>query len=101
VISRRGGLASTDSSYLSDVLPAQLVTGVGLGLVFTPATNTGTAGTATSDAGIAPAMVNTSQEIGGSIGTALLNTLAASATTADLVASPHTASVAAHAAVHG
>jgi EmrB/QacA subfamily drug resistance transporter len=91
----------TNSSYLSDVLPALLVTGVGLGLVYAPATNTGTAGTAASDAGIASAMVNTSQQIGGSIGTALLNTLAASATTAYLVARPHTASLAAHAAVHG
>jgi hypothetical protein len=91
----------TNSSYLSDVLPALLVTGVGLGLVFAPATNTGTAGTAASDAGIASAMVNTSQQIGGSVGTALLNTLAASATTAYLVARPHTGSVAAHAAVHG
>jgi predicted MFS family arabinose efflux permease len=91
----------TNSSYLSDVLPALLVTGVGVGLVSAPATNTGTAGTAASDAGIASAMVNTSQQIGGSIGTALLNTLAASATTAYLVARPHTASVAARAAVHG
>jgi EmrB/QacA subfamily drug resistance transporter len=91
----------TNSSYLSDVLPALLVTGLGLGLVFAPATNTGTADTAPSDAGIASAMVNTSQQIGGSVGTALLNTLAASATTAYLVARPHTGSVAAHAAVHG
>jgi hypothetical protein len=91
----------TNSSYLSDVLPALWVTGVGVGLVSAPATNTGTAGTAASDAGIASAMVNTSQQVGGSIGTALLNTFAASATTAYLVARPHTASVAAHAAVHG
>jgi EmrB/QacA subfamily drug resistance transporter len=91
----------TNSSYLSDVLPALLVTGVGVGLVSAPATNTGTAGTAAGDAGIASAMVNTSQQIGGSIGTALLNTFAASATTAYLVARPHTASVAARAAVHG
>jgi hypothetical protein len=46
-------------------------------------------------------MVNTSQQIGGSIGVALLNTLAASATTAYLVTRPHTASASAHAAVHG
>ena len=91
----------TNSSYLSDVLPALLVTGVGVGLVSPPATNTATAGTAPSDAGIASAMVNTSQQIGGSIGVALLNTLAASATTAYLVTRPHTASASAHAAVHG
>jgi EmrB/QacA subfamily drug resistance transporter len=91
----------TNSSYLSDVLPALLLTGVGVGLVSPPATNTATAGTAPSDAGIASAMVNTSQQIGGSIGAALLNTLAASATTAYLVTRPHTASASAHAAVHG
>jgi predicted MFS family arabinose efflux permease len=91
----------TDSSYLSDVLPALLLTGVGVGLVSPPATNTATAGNAASDAGIASAMVSTSQQIGGSIGAALLNTLAASATASYLVARPHTASVAAHAAVHG
>jgi EmrB/QacA subfamily drug resistance transporter len=91
----------TNSSYLRDVLPALLVTGIGVGLVSPPATNTGTAGTAPSDAGVASAMVNTSQQVGGSIGAALLNTLAASATTAYLVTRPHTASVAAHAAVHG
>jgi hypothetical protein len=52
----------------------------GLGLVVAPSINTGTFGVAPSDAGVASASVNTGQQLGGSVGTALLNTVAASAT---------------------
>jgi len=69
-----------DSGYASAVLPPLLVAGAGLGLVVAPSINTGTFGVAPSDAGVASASVNTGQQLGGSIGTALLNTLAASAT---------------------
>jgi EmrB/QacA subfamily drug resistance transporter len=68
-----------DSAYASHVLPALLVIGVGLGLVFAPAMATATAGVRPADAGVASAMVNTTQQVGGSIGVALLSTLAASA----------------------
>ena len=67
------------SSYAADVLPPLLVTGAGLGNVIAPAINTGTFGVAPSDAGVASATVNTGQQLGGSVGVALLNTLAASA----------------------
>ena len=67
-----------DTAYASHVLPSLLVMGVGLGLVFAPAMATATAGVARADAGVASAMVNTSQQVGGSIGTALLSTLASS-----------------------
>jgi EmrB/QacA subfamily drug resistance transporter len=67
------------SSYLADILPPLLVVAVGLGFVISPSMNTGTAGVAPSDAGVASAMVNTGQQVGGSIGTSLLNTVAASA----------------------
>ena len=67
------------SSYAADVLPALLLTSAGLGFVMSPSMNTGTAGVVPSDAGAASAMVNTGQQVGGSIGTSLLNTMAASA----------------------
>jgi EmrB/QacA subfamily drug resistance transporter len=89
------------SSYGTDVLPGLLVVGVGLGLIFAPAMDTATRGVEGSDAGVASALVNTGQQVGGSVGTALLSTLAASA--AGTYASAHgaTAEVAAQAAVHG
>jgi EmrB/QacA subfamily drug resistance transporter len=70
------------STYAADVLPGLLVLGLGIGLVMAPSLNTATAGVEPSDAGVASAMVNTAQQVGGSIGTALLSTLAASAATA-------------------
>jgi len=89
------------SSYATDVLPGLLVIGLGLGLIFAPAMDTATRGVAGPDAGVASALVNTGQQVGGSIGTALLSTLAASA--AGAYASTHQAAadVAAQAAVHG
>jgi EmrB/QacA subfamily drug resistance transporter len=66
-----------NSAYASNVLPPLLVTGVGLGLVMPCAMSVATAGVDESDAGVASALVNTMQQVGGSVGTALLNTLAA------------------------
>ncbi|TGG84620.1 MFS transporter [Streptomyces albus] len=70
-----------DSSYPALILPAELLLGLGLGTAFMPAMSLATHGVRSSDAGVASAMVNTSQQVGGAIGTALLNTIAASATT--------------------
>ncbi|MFJ8155098.1 MFS transporter [Streptomyces sp. NPDC094468] len=70
------------SSYASTVLPAMLLLGLGMGTAFMPAMSLATLGVEPRDAGVASAMVNTSQQVGGAIGTALLNTIAASATTA-------------------
>ncbi|GAA3207982.1 hypothetical protein GCM10020256_04130 [Streptomyces thermocoprophilus] len=72
------GLGST---YLGDVLPQLIVIGVGLGLVMPPAMQMATGGVAAEDAGVASATVNAMQQVGGSVGTALLSTLAASAAT--------------------
>ncbi|WP_240138070.1 MFS transporter [Streptomyces sp. MUM 178J] len=69
------------SSYAGLILPAQLLLGLGMGTAFMPAMSLATHGVNPSDAGVASAMVNTSQQVGGAIGTALLNTIAASATT--------------------
>ncbi|GAA2496676.1 MFS transporter [Streptomyces gobitricini] len=70
------------SSYAGLILPAQLLLGLGMGTAFMPAMSLATHGVEARDAGVASAMVNTSQQVGGAIGTALLNTIAASATTA-------------------
>ena len=67
------------TGYASHVLPGTLLLGVGLGLVFAPAFSIATLGVHAEDSGVASAAVNTMQQVGGSIGTALLNTLAATA----------------------
>ena len=69
---------SPGSGYAAGVLPSLIVLGLGLGMIFAPAIGTATLGVNLSDAGVASAMVNTSQQIGGSVGTALLSTLFAS-----------------------
>lgn len=67
------------TSYTAHVLPATILLGVGLGLVFAPGFSLATLGVQPNDSGVASAAVNTVQQVGGSIGTALLNTIAASA----------------------
>jgi EmrB/QacA subfamily drug resistance transporter len=88
------------TSYPAVILPALLVIGLGLGLVFGCGLNTATYGAAAEDAGVASAMVNTCQQVGGSIGTALLNTIAASALSGYLVTHGHSAAAEAGGAVH-
>ncbi len=88
------------STYISGVLGPLIVTGLGMGLVFAPSFSVGTLGVAEHDAGVASAMVNTSQQIGGSIGTALLNTLAASAAVHFLATHAPTAHAMAEATIH-
>ncbi|MFE1340078.1 MFS transporter [Streptomyces sp. NPDC058733] len=67
---------TVDSSYTTEILPALLLMGLGMGLTFMPVFSTATAGVAPQDSGVTSATVNTSQQVGGSIGTALLNTIA-------------------------
>jgi len=86
-----------DTAYASHVLPSLLITGVGFGLIMAPAMSTATLGVDPGDAGVASAMVNTGQQVGGSIGTALLSTLAASAATSFAAANGPSA----EAAIHG
>jgi EmrB/QacA subfamily drug resistance transporter len=92
---------SVDSTYAADVLPGLIVMGLGMGLIFAPAMSGATLGVAPTDAGIASAMVNTSQQVGGSIGTALLSTLAASAATGFVDGRRPDPAVLGQAAVHG
>ncbi len=70
-----------DTSYTTHVLPALLIMSSGMALVFIPLTSTALHAVSSHDTGVASAMLNTSQQIGGSLGTALLNTVAATATT--------------------
>ncbi|WP_347956851.1 MFS transporter [Gordonia aichiensis] len=78
---------SADSTrYWSVVFPALLLLGTGMGTVFMSSINLATYGVQPHDAGVASAMVNTSQQVGGAIGTALLNTVAANAAAAYVTA---------------
>lgn len=70
-----------EGSYSTVVLPGMILLGLGLGTTFMPAMSLATYGVEPRDAGVASAMINTSQQVGGAVGTALLNTIAASATT--------------------
>jgi EmrB/QacA subfamily drug resistance transporter len=90
-----------DSTYAAHVLPPLIVMGVGLGLIFAPAMSTATLGVEPSDAGVASAMVNTSQQVGGSIGTAVLSTIFSSAVARYATSHPRTPGLPALAAVHG
>lgn len=90
-----------DSSYVSAVLPGLCLVGLGFGLVIAPSMASATLGVDAADAGVASAMVNTTQQVGGSIGTALLSTISASAVTAFASNKVPTADLAAQAAIHG
>jgi MFS family permease len=75
-----------DGAYTAYALPAEILLGLGMGAVFVPAFSTATTGVDQRDAGVASAVANTAQQMGASLGTALLNTIAATATVAYLAA---------------
>jgi EmrB/QacA subfamily drug resistance transporter len=90
------------SAYALHVLIPEVVVSIGMGLVFVPMNSTSLYGVDPQDAGVASALVNTTQQVGGALGTAFLNTIAASATAGYLASriggSPAVAQLA---AVHG
>ena len=91
-----------DSSYAGSILPGLIVMGVGFGLIMAPSFATATRGVEPKDAGVASAMVNTSQQVGGSLGVALLSTVFAEAVAGYSAAAGTPAALAqAEAAVHG
>ncbi len=101
-----GGVAylaqlTVTSSYLGDILPALIAMGLGFGMIFAPAINTATAGVPQQDSGVASALVNTMQQVGGSIGVSILSTIGATATTSYLLAHHTGPQAAAIAATHG
>ena len=92
---------TVSSSYAVGVLPALLILGLGFGMIFAPAINTATAGVPRQDSGVASALVNTGQQVGGSIGTAALSTVALTAATSYLAAHRTEPLAPAIAATHG
>jgi len=75
---------SADGSYISDLLPGFIMLGVGLGFSFVPISIAALAGVTGRDAGLASGLINTSQQIGGALGLAILTTVAASRSNAEL-----------------
>jgi EmrB/QacA subfamily drug resistance transporter len=89
------------SSYAAIILPAVIIMGLGFGVIFAVTINTATAGVRPEDAGVASALVNTMQQVGGSIGLSALSTVALTAT-ASYLAIHHSGPLApAVAATHG
>jgi hypothetical protein len=77
-----------DSGYALNILPAEVLLGLGTACVMVPAANMATSGVSPREAGIASATLNSAQQIGAAVGIAVLNTVAASATAAYAIASP-------------
>jgi EmrB/QacA subfamily drug resistance transporter len=73
-----------DSSYVTDLLPGIMLVSIGMGLVFVPITLIATSGVPVDDAGLASGLFNTSQQIGGALGLAVLSTLATNRTSDEL-----------------
>jgi EmrB/QacA subfamily drug resistance transporter len=90
-----------DASYVSHILPTEILLGLGLGLALVPCISTATNNAEPRDVGITSATTNTSQQIGASVGTALLNTIAATATAAYLVSHGRSRTDVMQATVHG
>src|SRR5260370_3359411 len=67
------------ATYASEILPSLVLMGLALGLIFSSAINTATVGVKQNDAGVASAMVNTTQQIGGTMGTAAFSSVYATA----------------------
>lgn len=95
------GRITLDSSYTDDVLGPIIVLGLGMGLAFSPAVATATSGVEASDAGVASAMVSTSQQVGGAVGTAALSTIFAAALARYIESHSPTPDIATAAAIHG
>lgn len=89
------------ASYATHVLPAELLLGLGFGIALVPCISTATNNADPRDVGITSAMTTTSQQIGASIGTALLNTIAATATVTYLASRVKTVDAVTAATVHG
>ncbi len=101
-----GGLAlfttlDVHSAYLSVVLPAEVIVSLGMGLSFVAMSSTALLGVHPEDAGVASALVNATQQTGGSMGAALINTIATTATASYLVTHGTSPAAVAAGAIHG
>jgi predicted MFS family arabinose efflux permease len=92
------GRVPTQGSYLPDLLPGLLLMSIGIGLVFVPLTLIATTNIEPEDAGLASGLLNTTQQIGGALGLAILSPLATSKTNSVVDALGHPASTAEHTA---
>jgi EmrB/QacA subfamily drug resistance transporter len=90
-----------DTSYVTHVLPGELLLGAGLGLAFVPLGSVALIGVGGHDAGVASAVVNASQQVGGSLGIALLNTIYATAVASYLKSHPPSPVTQVEGLVHG
>ena len=75
---------SGHGDYASHVVPAMIILGTGMGMSFVPVTIAGTSGVAPGDSGLASGLLNTTQQVGGSLGLAILSSVATSRTTSAL-----------------
>lgn len=78
--------APTDGSYLANLLIPMLIVAVGLGFAFVPVTIAAVSGISPDDSGLASGLINTSQQVGGALGLAVLGTIASSKTSDLIVA---------------
>ena len=85
-------MLGVNSAYASVVLPAEIIVSLGMGMAFVSMSSTSLVGVNPEDAGVASALVNATQQTGSSMGAALINTIATSATASYLVTHGHTAS---------
>lgn len=89
------------TSFATHVLPAEVVMGLGLGFAFVTLSSTALVGIGQRDAGVASALLNATQQVGGSLGTALLNTIFTSAVATYLVVHGRSAHALAASSIHG
>lgn len=79
-----------EANFAVDLLPAFVLNGIGLALCFIPVTIAGLAGVPAQDAGVASGLVNTSRQVGGAVGLAVVNTVVATSTVrVDAVSATH------------
>jgi EmrB/QacA subfamily drug resistance transporter len=89
------------SDYVSVVLPAEVIVSLGMGLSFVVMSSTSLIGIDPADAGVASALVNATQQTGGSLGAALINTIATSATASYLATHGHSLAAVTAGSIHG
>jgi EmrB/QacA subfamily drug resistance transporter len=89
------------TAYISLVLPAEVIVSAGMGLSFVAMSSTSLIGVTPADAGVASALVNTTQQAGSTMGAALINTIAAGATASYLAVHGHSATAQVAGSIHG
>ena len=94
-------LLGVNSTYVGLVLPAIVIVSVGMGLSFVAMSSTSLLGVEPEDAGVASALVNTTQQTGGSLGAALINTIATGATASYLAIHGTSAAAEKAGSIHG